>query len=239
MAETLSRNVPFLDDKNQKQKERNMNWKYVLGMAVASSFPFAASANIVADGNFSEGEFVTGNGGLWTTYGAGQPAGQTIGPWTVNSGSVDLTGTLWSQPPGGGYSLDMDGNNPGSIEQSVNLTAGTATVSFALASNPNGITTKTLEVDLLGLVPQTFTFDITGYSTGNMGWTDESATFNIPTSGSYTLQFSSLDPLNSVWGPASGDVSISNAAVPDGGTTAGLLGGALVSLTTLRRKLLS
>jgi hypothetical protein len=150
---------------------------------------------------------------------------------------VDLIGNLWQGPTGGGYSLDMDGASPGAIQQSVYLTAGTATVSFALAGNPNGIPVKTLEVDLGSLVAQTFTFDWTGRDTASMGWTDESATFNIPTSGTYTLLFSSLDPSTSVWGPALGNVSISNAAVPDGGLTVGFLGGALVGLGALRRKL--
>jgi hypothetical protein len=79
-----------------------MNWKYLLGIAVVSSLPFAASANtIVADGNFSEGV----SAGSYTTYGAGQSS-TAIGPWTVSSGTVDLIGNLWQGPTGGGYSLD-------------------------------------------------------------------------------------------------------------------------------------
>ena len=74
------------------------------------------SRDIVLDGLFRE----MTSPGSFTTY----TTGQTIGNWTVQSGDVDLIGTLWQSSPLGGRSIDLNGNNPGAIAQTLATTAG-------------------------------------------------------------------------------------------------------------------
>ncbi|WP_412125929.1 DUF642 domain-containing protein [Streptomyces platensis] len=51
-------------------------------------------------------------------------AGQSIGPWTVDSGSVDLIGSgLW-QAADGEQSVDLNGQGPGKVSQTFTTTAG-------------------------------------------------------------------------------------------------------------------
>ena len=184
----------------------------------------AASAANVADGNFSEGAFA---GGFQTIGG-----GSSIGPWTVSSGSVDLIGSYWQAPPTGGYSIDLDGNGPGAISQSLGLAAGHYELSFYLAGNPDGgDSLKSLTVSV-GDASQSFSFLTTGHSSGNMGYALETLDFTV--TGATTLTFQSND-VNSPWGPAIGGVSIA-AVVPEPGSMALLLAGlGLVGVMAKRR----
>ena len=50
-------------------------------------------------------------------------AGGSFGPWSVTAGSVDQIGNLWT-PPSGGQSVDMSGNGPGAIAQTLPTTNG-------------------------------------------------------------------------------------------------------------------
>jgi len=213
--------------------------KYALalaGLAVAVSAVQAGNITIV-NGDFG-GPVVNG---AFNTYFA--PNSASIPGWTVTSGSIDLIGNYWQSSPGNasGQSVDMDGNSPGTIEQTgIALNAGTATVDFDLAGNPDGFpTTKTLQVDLLGLPAQTFTFTLPqGVSRDNMGWVSESATFLIPTAGDYTLQFASLDGGGSPYGPALDNVSMNEThGTPEGASTALLCGISLAALAWFRWKI--
>ncbi len=63
------------------------------------------------DGLFREGT-VSGSLTLYST-------GQTFGNWSVSSGDVDLNGTQFQSSPLGGRSVDLNGNNPGAITQTL------------------------------------------------------------------------------------------------------------------------
>lgn len=204
-----------------------------LGMAAST----AQAGNItIVNGDFGS-PFVGGN---FNTYFATDST--SIPGWTLTGGSIDLIGNYWQSSPGNGsgQSVDMDGYfAAGTIQQSgIFLDAGTATVSFDLAGNTDGGSPiKTLQVDLLGLAPQVFTFDTTGHGHGNMGWVSESATFIVPTAGNYTLQFASLDYSGSAYGPALDNVSMNETqATPEGASTAMLFGISLAALAAFRRK---
>jgi len=64
--------------------------------------------------------------------------GANFGGWTVESGSVDLTGTVL-QVASGGQSVDLNGNQRGAIFQDVANTSGRVYIlRFALAGNTEG-----------------------------------------------------------------------------------------------------
>lgn len=83
------------------------------------------------------------------------------------------------QPAEGTFSLDLNKASPGSIGQSIDTVPGKKyLVTFALAGNPeSGPAVKTLRVSA-GTQFHDFSFDITGKSIYNMGWTKKSWTFS-------------------------------------------------------------
>lgn len=199
--------------------------KITAAAALVLGLTGAASAATVLDGNFSEGAFA---GGFQTISNGG-----SIGAWNVSSGSVDLIGSYWQAPPTGGYSVDLDGNSPGALSQSLGLAAGHYELSFYLAGNPDGgDPLKSLTVSV-GDASQSFSFLTTGHSAGNMGYVLETLDFTV--TGATTLTFQSND-VNSPWGPAIGGVSIA-AVVPEPGSMSLLLAGiGMMGLVATRRR---
>ncbi|QOZ59540.1 hypothetical protein XH86_12955 [Bradyrhizobium guangdongense] len=57
--------------------------------------------------------------------------------------------------------MDLDGNSPGSISQTLtNLAAGNYAITFYLSGNPDGQPpTKTVQVGITGAGSQTYTYD--------------------------------------------------------------------------------
>jgi len=171
-----------------------------------------AKANLVVDGDFTAAP----DPGTYTTYGVG-----TMGGWTVVSGSVDLIGTYWQAPPGGGRSVDMAGNENGTIQQTISgLTVGqNYQLSFAMSGNPDGPPgVKTLGVGLTigGGSPITFTYTIGSNSHSDMQYQTETAVITA-TSTSEVLQFQDLSsgvdnpvgpPGTTPWGAVIGNVSL-------------------------------
>src|SRR5438876_8576584 len=123
------------------------------------------------------------------------PAGSTLIPgWTVSVGNIDWE----SAPPcgwqtsAGSNSLDLVGAGAGGIggiQQTFDTIPGTTyQVSFDLAGNYGaGPVIKPLAVTING-VTTNFTFDTTGRSFNNMGWTTHTLTF-VATSTTSTINF--------------------------------------------------
>jgi choice-of-anchor C domain-containing protein len=158
--------------------------------------------------------------------------------WMVTAGSVDYIGGYW-QPGEGKRSLDMNGLSVGTIQQQINVpTTGNVTIDFLMAGNPDdSFKTKSLTVSLIS-GSEVFTFNATGKTLANMGWTQKTATFNNIAAGNWFLRFQG-DTTNIAWGPALDNISASVDApvsVPDGGVTASLLGLGLTGLGLLRRR---
>lgn len=165
---------------------------------------FAAPVN-------TNGSFETGTDpGVFTQLHAGDNT--SIPGWTVVSGSVDYIGTYWESSDGD-RSIDMTGSNgqPGAISQTFPTVAGhTYTAAFDLAGNPAcGPVVKTLNVDAGG-TPNTYTFDTTGKSLADMGWTQETFEFTA-TGANTTLTFTSLD--SGFCGPALDNVVVTDVLV--------------------------
>lgn len=183
-----------------------MNIKKILAGAAASvamSLGLVAgayAAPINSNGSFEDGV----NPGVFTQL---LPGSTNIDDWTVVSGSVDYIGTYWVSSDGS-RSLDLTGSNgqPGAVSQTFTTVAGhTYVVTFDLAGNPaGGPVVKTLEVDAGG-TPATYTFDTTGRTLTDMGWTEETFTFTA-TGTSTTLTFTSLD--SGFFGPALDNVVV-------------------------------
>lgn len=178
-----------------------------LGVALGALAAIALSGTSLAftgptNGSFETGTYVDGGGGFETLN-----AGDTsIDGWTVDAGSVDWIGTYWTAQDGA-MSLDLSGNDAGTISQVLATTIGnTYTVSFFLAGNPAGPpTVKTLDVTATGAASSSYSFDVTGHTLADMGWTPETYTF-LATSTSTTLSF--VSTTTGFWGPALDNVTI-------------------------------
>jgi len=123
------------------------------------------------------------------------PVGSTLIPgWTVSVGNIDWESAPacgW-QPSNGSNSLDLVGGGAGGIggiSQTFDTIPGTTyQVSFDLAGNYGaGPVVKPLAVTING-VTTNFTFDTTGRSALNMGWTTHTLTF-VASSTSSTINF--------------------------------------------------
>jgi choice-of-anchor C domain-containing protein len=177
-------------------------------IAAAALFVGAASqakANLILDGDFTS----PSGGGSFVTYNAG-----SMGPWTV-TGSVDLIGGYWQAPlltPNGG-SVDLDGNNPGTISQTFSA-AGQYLLTFWLSGNPDGGNpTKTVDVSV-GSGHKSYSYLTGSNSHGSMNYIEESLLFTATGPGLTTLTFASLDDATSPFGPVIGDVSVTATPLP-------------------------
>ena len=152
---------------------------------VLLAFCGAASSAPFQDGSFESGT-------PCNTFNV--PAGSTLIPgWTVSVGNIDWEGAAIScgwQASDGNNSLDLVGTGGiGGIQQTFDTVPGTTyQVSFDLAGNygaPPVI--KPLAVTINGATTN-YTFDTTGRSGLNMGWTTHTLTFTATTTSS-TINF--------------------------------------------------
>ena len=173
----------------------------------------ASAQNIVIDGSF---ENPVASGPFLQTF----TEGSSMGAWTVGPpgagpgpGDVELIkDTLWA-PAHGNQSVDLSGIRAGSIHQDLTTSLGQQySLGFALAGNPfPGPAVKTLEVYWGLFKVDTLLFDVTGKSTGNMGWGYHN--YTVIGTGTDRLRFVSLTPGDA--GPALDDVSVSESVVPE------------------------
>jgi hypothetical protein len=178
-----------------------------LALGVALPLGKAHASTLVTDGDFTQA-IVSGS---YQTFSA--PA--TMGGWSVASGSVDLINTYWAPPPGGGRSVDLDGNSVGAISQDLGtLSAGTYKLSFYLSGNPDGppdpkqlrVSFGGEDTDLSAPRPPAHTINFqlqTVYFTLSTVMND------------VMLSFASLDsPSTNPYGPVIGDVSLTAVPLP-------------------------
>lgn len=186
--------------------------------ALASSPVYAS--DLVADGTFIEGA----GAGSFTTY----PSGSAIGPWTVGldlttgqPSSVDLIGNYWAAPPGGGYSVDLNGtlgnngasgtDSVGSISQTVTVAiAGMYALTFYVSGNQDGPPlTKTYTVSL-GSNDYTLS---TSNSAQADQWTKVTEIVSLGV-GTDLLTFAGFDLPGNQFGAVIGDVSLLATPLP-------------------------
>lgn len=189
--------------------------KFLVGAALAllSSVSWAAGPNLITNGGFESSSFSGG----FTTFAAGSSG---LTGWTIGQDSVDLINTYWA-PSSGKYSLDLSGNQDGTISQSFSTVVGQKyVVSFDMAANPDD-RADPVKLMQVGLSQQpVYEFSSVGHTHSNMGWTTQSFSF-VATSTSSTLHFASMQ--DSAGGVALDNISVS--AVPEPETYALFLAG--------------
>lgn len=172
--------------------------RFLLAMTAMAGLAASAQADFITNGSFetSTGPAIPASG--IQTLGGGNTS---LTGWTVSGGSVDYidyNGTVYWEAADGRRSLDLDGNNPGGVLQTVTgLTIGSIyELTFALAGNPDsGGGIKTLDVSVTGGATTGYSFDSTGQTHANMGWVTEHYFFTAA-STSAVVQFVSTTPGN-------------------------------------------
>ncbi len=181
----------------------------VVALLVAGTTALAVPAQ-AADGHralsrFDDGSFETPKAPVnaFTTL----AAGQTVGPWRVTAGSVDLIGAGFWQAAEGDQSVDLNGNNSGTVAQSFTTVPGTTySVTYALAGNPAGAPVlKTGRALIDGQNFQDFSFDVTGRTMAAMGYVGRQFSF-VAQGTSTTLTFTST--VAGAYGPVIDDVQV-------------------------------
>ncbi|MDH6139322.1 MULTISPECIES: choice-of-anchor C family protein [Kitasatospora] len=162
----------------------------VAALLLGSATALAAPAQARTPSRFDDGsfEYPIAPANSFTEPGTGQ----SIGPWQITSGNVDLIGAGFWQAAEGDQSVDLNGSTAGTIAQTFTTTPGTTyTVTYSLAGNPAaGPTVKTGHADIDGQDFQDFSFDITGKSTTTMGYVGRQFTF-VAANSATTLSFAS------------------------------------------------
>jgi choice-of-anchor C domain-containing protein len=176
----------------------------ILGMALA--------APSISNGSFETGPAVPNPPGFIALA----PGNPSITGWTISGNSIDYIGAYW-QSSNGTHSIDLNGfGGPGAtVSQTFETTVGaTYRVSFDLAGNPaSGPSLKTLVVSAGSIVNMPFSFDTTGKTLTNMGWTTKSFTF-VATGASTTLAFTSTTA-GCCYGPALDKVQVDSLTPSD------------------------
>ncbi len=168
----------------------------------------AVGPNLAVDGQFLNGTAT----GVWSTY----SSGQTFGSWTVTTGSVQLHGTGWQRSPSGGRSVDLDGDTPGGISQTLSTIAGnTYTVRYLLSANGSGALTRSMEVSAAGISESSTITTSSTHSATNADWQERFFTFTA-TGANTTLQFRSLSQSGNA-GAILADVSVHDLSVSQSG----------------------
>lgn len=134
------------------------------------------------------------------------PGSTELPGWNIHDGGIDLVSASFWQAYRNNYSIDLNAQSAGRISQTLQAPGGRLyRVRFALAGNPyDGAKVKQLRVEASGQY-QDYSFDVTGRSGTNMGWTEHTFEFAACTSNP-TLSFRSLISDNG--GPALDTITV-------------------------------
>ena len=160
---------------------------------------------LVTNGSFEQGPPPWQNGRGFTTLPAGS---MHIHGWAVTRGSIDYIDHHWRHADGE-RSIDLNGNEPGAIEQVISTKPNKRyRVTFSMSGNnclgEGGV--RTLIVRAGGERGE-FTFDTTGRSYDRMGWTTKTWEFTA-TAENTILEFASTTDIPFACGPAIDRVSV-------------------------------
>ncbi|MER7770805.1 choice-of-anchor C family protein [Kitasatospora sp. NPDC096140] len=173
--------------------------------ATALAVPAQAAGGTRALSRFDDGSFESPKApaGSFTNL----ATGQTIGPWRITAGNIDLIGAGFWQAAEGDQSVDLNGGTGGTIAQTFTTTPGTAySVTYALAANPaGGPAVKTGKALIDGQDFQDFSFDSTGKTMAAMGYVGRQFSF-VAQNSSTTLTFTST--VAGAYGPVLDDVQV-------------------------------
>jgi hypothetical protein len=219
--DTISKHVDKLVKTNNNMKKYAAIFLAVAAFALASQ---VQAGTVVFSDNFN-----TENGGVGVLNYSG------FANWTVSGGSVDLigAGTAWDMYPGNGLYVDLDGSayQAGTMTSTtIPVAPGNYALTFDLGGSqrPGYDNGNTVDVNVeIGVASATYIMNTSD------PLTLETIDFSVSSAQNIDLVFHNLGGDNV--GAILDNVTVST--VPDGGLTVALLGGALVGLQTLRRKL--
>ncbi|MBI4876109.1 MAG: choice-of-anchor C family protein [Acidobacteria bacterium] len=146
------------------------------------------------------------------------PGSTHITGWNIPRGTVDYLNAAGYVCSEGRACIDLDGNTAGAMAQTFATTPGSAyQVMFDQAGNPDGgDKVKRMRVSAAGQ-SQEFSFDATGRSWTSPGWSSRSWSFTA-SSASTTLEFASLGPAGSSYGPLLDNIRVNTGTGGTGGT---------------------
>ena len=152
-----------------------------------------------------------------------------IDGWVATN--IDYIGTAWASSDGS-RNIDLNSTGPGGVTQTFDTAAGTQyIVTFDLAGNPvSGPALKSVIVSA-ALDSAEYTFDITGRTTTDMGWTEETFVF---TAVSDSTELSVRSGTIGSFGPALDNVRVE--VVPAPAASAALAASALAIVRRRRRR---
>jgi choice-of-anchor C domain-containing protein len=164
----------------------------------------AKDENLIVNGSFEEGPEIDENLGFKSL----NEGSKDIKGWIVTRGQIDVTSSYWENADGK-RSLDLHGSpGYGGVKQEFATKKGQKyRVTFSLAGNPEGsVPEKKLGVKAAGM-EEKFTFDATGKTRTDMGWTTQVWEFTA-TDTKTTLEFYTLMKEDPNCGPALDNVSV-------------------------------
>lgn len=164
--------------------------------------------NLIVNGSFEIASVDVGSHRSFDTVLAGSTA---IDGWIVTGQDIHYCDVALWEAADGNRSIDLDGGigSYGGVKQTFATVPNTEyVVTFELAGNPqNGPTVKTMRVSADNQFSD-FTFDITGKTFTNMGWTQHSWKF-VADDYTATLEFLSMNPPGARgWGPVLDNVKV-------------------------------
>lgn len=179
--------------------------------SVAMAAPAHAGVNLLTNGGF---EADVSGGGQYQTLSSGSTK---IPGWTVTSGSIDLIKNYWQNNKNSLRSVDLAGNAPGAISQTISTVVGMVyQVVFYISANPDipggASTSRALSLTVTGTPAQNFTYKNNNQTKSNMKW-QRRETYVTATSTSTTFTFAALN--GGAYGAALDSVSVTATPEPE------------------------
>src|SRR5688572_16530500 len=157
----------------------------LIGSAALAIAGPAGAVELIVNGGFNNGGTVAEPTGGFATLGVGNTS---INAWDIDAGTIDWIQGYWQSADGDGYSVDLNGNSPASISQSISTLAGQSYIlRFAMSGNPDNFRGET-RVAVIGAdgTIGSATYTLTAANTrANMLWAEQ--TFGFTATDSSTI----------------------------------------------------